>query len=193
MNSDKSMTKGWHPWLIKKPQNAWGLIVHRLLRFDVIGDQLVMSGIRYNNIAVYIPLKSLTSLMMEGEASVVSSSKGKTVAILSNNLLSASFSIVVELPPVALLSTTSKSTTTLVTCSMVVYMQYRALWSGEWFQPSPHRHTRSQSVKAFFEKLIHLAPHLHHDRYSTLFLNRMKVFLLITLGPKALHNKPNFS
>ena len=36
--------------------------------------------------------------MMDGEASVVSSSKGQTVAILSNNLLSASFSIVVELP-----------------------------------------------------------------------------------------------
>ena len=58
--------------------------------------------------------------MIIGEASVVTSSNGNMVAILSSNLLSASFSIPVELPPVSLLSLTSESTTMSVNCSMGV-------------------------------------------------------------------------
>ena len=117
--------------------------------------------------------------MMDGDASVVSSSEGKTVAILSNNLLSASFSIVVELPPVSPLSTTSKSTTTLVKCSIIVYTQYRALWPGESFQPSPHRHTPSKSLKAFLTSSF-ISPHTSSmTGAAQCFWNRMKVFLLM--------------
>ena len=58
--------------------------------------------------------------MIVGETSVVISLNGNMAAILSSNLLSASFSIPVELPPVSLLSMTSKSTTMLVNCSMRV-------------------------------------------------------------------------
>ena len=61
-----------------------------------------------------------TNLMIDDEASVAISLKGRTVAIFSRSRQRPSFSIVTELPPVSLVSTPATSTTTLVASAIKV-------------------------------------------------------------------------
>ena len=107
--------------------------------------------------------------MMDGDASVVSSSEGKTVAILSNNLLSASFSIVVELSRLSLVHNFEIHHH----ISEMLYYCIHAISStvarGVISAITTQAHTL-KVFEGFFDKLIHLAPHLLDDWCSTVFL-----------------------